>query len=169
MTQGNSMWHDKPEVKIGDYGEELVRSFVESKKYICYKAVTDRAHLVDYFIFRNDKGVIAAEVKTKPRRRKYPDTGFDSRSYEAYKKFTDEHNMKMFIFFVDTAERSIYGNFLHKLDEIHKTERKVYPLEEQTKDGRVIRYYSLDSMIHITDLSEDEIKTLEGLRNGDLT
>lgn len=163
MIPRNSAWHEQQKTKIGDYGEELVMTYLESRGHVCYKALTDKAHLLDYFIYQKDREVIAAEVKTKPSRKKYPDTGFDYRHYEGYKKFTTEHNMRMFIFFVDDEKGEIYGNFLHELDK----PRKQYPLDEMTRYGQIIRYYPLEAMIKIRPLTQSEILTIRTLRGCD--
>ncbi|MBQ7594066.1 MAG: hypothetical protein IJU48_06920 [Synergistaceae bacterium] len=159
MTQENSEWHDRREVKIADYGEKLIQEYLEGENYICYKPVTEGAHLFDFLIYRKDSGVMAAEVKTKPRRNKYPDTGFDYRHYEGYKRFSEEHNMKMYVFFVDELEGKIYGNSLEELDKPRISSGKNYPL-----DSNSIRYYPLEAMrIHrlLTDEEKSQLRQLQ--------
>ena len=159
MTQENSEWHERREVKIADYGEKLIREYLEDENYICYKPVTDGAHLFDLLIYRKDTGVMAAEVKTKPRRNKYPDTGFNYRNYECYKQFTEEHNIKMFVYFIDELEGKIYGNYLDELDKPRISSGKKYPL-----DSNSIRYYPLDAMKIIRLLTDDEKNELRKLQ-----
>lgn len=165
MTSKNSAWHEQRKTKIGDYGERLIREHLEKLGCICYKSVTDGPHPCDFFMFNRDKHVIAVEVKTKPARKKYPDTGFDLRHYNGYKKFTEEHSMYMFIFFVDEERGEIYGNYLHKLDETRISNGMSYPTEERTKYGQIIRYYPLSAMIPIRKLSREEICELKRLRS----
>lgn len=57
-------------------------------------------------IFPNSEWHSKVEVKTKPKFKNYPATGFDYRHYLQYKKFT-----------ADETIGAIYGNFLHVLDE----------------------------------------------------
>lgn len=168
MIPTNSAWHEQTSVKIGDYGEKLVRDFLEAKDYICYKAVTSGAHLMDYLIYRKDKGVIAAECKVKAIRRKYTDTGFDFRSYERYKNFADEHKMRMFIFFIDEAKCEIYGNFLDVLDKKRVFNGKEYPCNEKTSEGKIIRYYPYGAMIKIKNLTCEEVNFFSAIRKGQI-
>ena len=165
MTPKNSAWHERHETKIGDYGEKLIREYLKNLGCICYEPSTDGAHLCDFFMFNRDKSVIAAEVKTKPARKKYPDTGFDLKHYNGYKKFTEEHSINMFIFFVDEDCGKIYGNYLHELDKPRVSNGMSYPSEERTKYGQVIRYYPLEAMIPIRELTSEEICELKRLRS----
>ena len=165
----NSNWNEKIETKIGNIGEQIIRNFFERNGYICYQPVTDGAHLLDFFFFKKNKGIIAADVKTKPSRNKYPDTGFNLKHYEAYNKFISEHNMMMFIFFVDPRKKEIYGNFLHELDKQRISNGMLYPLDEKTKFGTWIRYYPLEAMIHIADLSNYEVSALMNVKGSDFS
>lgn len=163
MTQKSSAWHEQQKVKIGDYGEELVRNFLEEKRCVCYKPLTDASHPFDFLASRRDLGTFAVEVKTKPSRRKYPDTGFDVRHYKGYKQFTEEHSMNMFVFFVDVEKGLIYGNYLHELDKPRISNGDAYPFEEFTKHGGMIRYFPLEAVIPVRKLTDDEINNLKHL------
>ena len=165
MIRTDSAWHKHRKVKIGDYGEALVQSHVESKNFICYRPDTDGAHLCDFFILGKGIGTIAAEVKTKPMRDKYPDTGFNIRHYERYKQLSDEHNMRVFVFFVDEKLKWIYGNYLDVLDTPFY-EDYGYPRNEVT-DWGAIRYYHIDSMKLIRPLTDEELLTFKELRGSD--
>lgn len=166
MTQKNSTWHELKNVKIGDYGEHLVRKYLEERGYICYKPVTDGAHLVDFLFYKKDTGIITAgEVKTKPRRRKYPDTGFNKQHYDIYKKFSDEHNMRLFMFFCDETAGGIYGNYLDELDKSRLDDGRLYPVNEADKFGNVIRYYPLSAMLPVAVFSSEEKEKFINLRS----
>lgn len=164
MIPTNSAWHEKRETKIGDFGELLIREYFEQKGCICYKPVTDGAHLFDFLMLMPNKKTIAVEVKTKPSRTKYPDTGFNLKQYNGYKKFTDEHNVPIFIFFVDENKGAIYGNYLHELDKPRVSNGIAYPFEEPTRYGQTIKYYPLEAMLAVRELTCNEISELKRLR-----
>lgn len=163
-TQKNLPWHERPEVQKGDYGEELVKKIVEDCGLICYRAVTEGAHLIDFLWLSGKKFAFAAEVKTKPKFKSYPATGFDLRHYEQYKKFYEDTNIPVFIFFVDDVLKKIYGNFLHVLDDKREFCGMKYPGVFK-KNGRAIRYYPLNAMCKIADLGESDVQKLQKERN----
>ena len=165
MIQTDSAWHDKRETKIGDYGEALVQQYLEEHGCICYKSVTPKAHPLDYLVVWPDKTINGVEVKTKPSRDKYPDTGFNLKHYYGYKQFTDALKISMRIYFVDSKCGRIYGNYLCELDKPRMSEGRSYPREESSWNGQLIRYYPLDVMIPIRDLTNEEICVLNRLRS----
>lgn len=111
-------WHEKKEVKKGDIGEELVKQYLETKKFILYKPISNGSHKIDYFCHSgNEKKVICAEVKTKRRMAMKPKTGFNLSSYNHYLDMKTKHNIDTFVFFVDDFEKKIYGQWLSKLTE----------------------------------------------------
>lgn len=165
MTQTDSAWHDKRETKIGDYGEFLVQQYLEDRGCVCYKSVTPKPHPLDYLVVWPDKTISGVEVKTKPSRNKYPDTGFNLKHYEGYKQFTDALKIPMRIYFVDSKRGEIYGNYLCELDKPRRIEGRLYPREESSYDGQWIRYYPNDAMIPIRPLTSEEICVLNRLRS----
>ena len=160
MIQENSTWYDKPEVQKGDRGEKIVQNILERLGYICYKSVSNKSHPYD-FEARKNNIKFYVEVKTKPRRRKYPDTGFNYRHYQIYKRVCEEDNIRMFICFVDIVQKMVYGNYLDVLDKDYVDNNCLYPFNESTKQGELIRYFPLSVMKPIKNLSEEEIKFLE--------
>lgn len=159
-TRRNLPWHERLNVQKGDYGEELVKKIVEKCGFNCYRSVTDGAHLVDFLWLNGKKFAFAAEVKTKPKFKDYPATGFDYRHYEQYKQFTADTGIPVFIFFVDDGLKKIYGNFLHVLDEPRKFCGMKYPGTFK-KNGITIRYYPMNAMVKIADLSDADAKILK--------
>ena len=107
----NLPWHDKREVKKGDYGETLIKNLLEKHGYVIYSPVTDSSHCLDMFAYDGEQ-LLGVEVKTKPMCRKYPETGFDTRSYECYKKISAVNNLPVLVAFVDEDKCAIYGNYL---------------------------------------------------------
>lgn len=164
MTLQNSTWHSKQEVKIADYGENLIQKEIEPYGYVFYKPVSDSAHLIDGLALQGKEFKFGIEVKTKPKFKKYPATGFDYRHYCDYIKFTEQQELPLFVFFVDEELGKIYGNFLHVLDEPREYCGMKYP-GTFWKNGRKIRYYPMSAMVLIRDLTESEISNLKSLRS----
>lgn len=159
-THRNLPWHERLNVQKGDYGEELVKKIVEKSGFICYRSVTDGAHLVDFLWLNGKKFAFAAEVKTKPKFKNYPATGFDNRHYEQYKRFSEDTGIPVFVFFVDDCLKKIYGNFLHVLDEPREYCKMKYP-GTFSRNRMTIRYYPLSAMVKIADLSDEDINILK--------
>lgn len=65
IIQRNSAWHDKNEVRKGDYGEELVRRILEQCGFVVYQAITEKAHLIDFIVELDKNLIFAVDVKTK--------------------------------------------------------------------------------------------------------
>lgn len=153
----NSAWHDKPEVKMGDYGEELVRIILEACGFIVYQAVTEGAHLIDFIVELNKNLIFAVDVKTKAMMKKYAETGFDFSQYEKYRKFSQRAHMPVLIIWVDPLNKTIYGNFLHVLDEPRIQNDIKYPKTMPAKfykQGELIRYYPKCAMLPIGTLTD---------------
>jgi hypothetical protein len=152
MTQENSKWQDKVQVKKGDYGEDLVHTFLEEKGYIVYKPITEKAHAFDRLAVRNKSEILVVECKTKARRRYYPDTGINIKHYDEYKFISEKYKLHLFIFFIDEYLCEIYGNFLLELIKPVEVEGNKYPLEHKN-----IIYFPLINMKrNIAKLSEDD-------------
>lgn len=177
MTPKNSAWNERREVKIGDYGELLVKNYLKSIGWNWSKFEGDCSHPFDFLISKPGEKMMAVEVKTKPHRWKYPDTGFNFSNHQVYINVENEHNMKMFVFFVDESKAEIYGNYLHELEKprkviIERTNRKggkelhalYYPLNQRGDDGKMIRYYPLKAMKLIRILTSEEISEFKRLR-----
>lgn len=164
----NSDWELLPTVKKGNIGENKVQRFLEEKGYVCYQAITEKAHPFDFLCVKDKREAIAAEVKTKALRTYYQDTGFNKNQYEDYKAFSEKHKMPIFLFFVDEYRKQIYGNWLSKLDipitvTAANGQIRDYPREEQNKWNKLIRYYHFSQMRQIatfTDVEAEELKML---------
>lgn len=98
------------------------------------------------------------EVKSKPRRDKYPDTGIPTRHYDDYKHIENKYGIQVFIAFVDEVLKKIYGNFL---EELEKPEGR-YPL----RYANVI-YFPLSKMRDITMLTDEQCAELTALRESE--
>ena len=152
-------WEDKPQVKKGNIGENIVDQYFEGQGYIIYKPVTNAAHLIDRLYVKDKKKLIFADTKTKAKRNKYPDTGFDYQHYKDY-QMLQEMGLEVWIFFVDEVEAIVYGNTLEKLSEpqiVHHEGKTIkYPL----RWGEIIYFYR-KSMIDISLLSVEEVSEIK--------
>lgn len=161
MIQINSKWHDKPETQKGDYGEGLVDKFIENQGFVIYRPVTDGVHGFDRIIYKNEK-YYAVEVKTKPICSKYPETGFEVRLYERYKRLSKENNLPVVVFFVDEVSQMIYGNLLSELDKPTQYEGYDYPKKVgHTGGSKFTIYFPMKHMKIYKHLTPEEVNVLK--------
>ncbi len=164
MILRNSPWHDKHEVKKGDYGEELVRRILESHGFVVYQAVTEGAHLIDFIVELDKNLIFAVDVKTKEMMIKYAETGFNYSNYEHYRDFSTRARMPVLIAFVDPRKKTIYGNFLSVLDEPRIQAGIKYPKTmpaKHYKTGQLIRYYPECAMLPLGTLTDIDVAYLK--------
>ena len=140
-------WSDKIQVKKGDLGEEIIKNYLESKGWIVYKPITDKAHYFDMFCTKNKNKVIALDVKTKARLNKYEATGIDIRHYNDYKRASEDIGIDFYLFFVDDKNGMVHCQELKKLPKPFKINEKIYA-------------WYLKDMIHLFTLSNEIIKNL---------
>jgi hypothetical protein len=99
-------------VAKGEYGERIVREYLESKGYVVYFPFTkDRAHAFDMLATLDKKRVIGLDVKAKARMNKWRKTGINESSYNEYLAFSKSANIPFYLVFVDEhpKEMSVYG------------------------------------------------------------
>lgn len=159
----NSDWEKSKQVQKGNIGERVVQQFLESKDFVCYQAVTEKAHPFDFLAVKDKTLAIAAEVKTKSLMTYYQATGFNYRSFLYYNEFSKKHNMHIFIFFVDESLKQVYGNWLSQLEIPCNINGVVYPRNITTRQGRVIRLYPYCKMRIIAKLEDDISEQLKQL------
>jgi len=146
----------------GDYGEILVRQFLEKRGYGIYQPVSMLPHPIDMIAWRRGILSFAVEVKTKPACRKYPETGIEFYQYEHYLRFCETASIPLFIAFVDEERGEIYGNYLHELDKPTEYGGMHYPKTIGHTGGKnVTRYFPLCNMEHLRDLTPAEINLLK--------
>lgn len=163
MTQQSLDWHDLTQVKKGDIGESIVNAYLIGKGFIPYSPCAEGAHPFDRLVTSRDKKTIfIAEIKTKAKRKFYPDTGINISHYREYKHIQDKYGIDIFIFFVDEESKKVYGNTLKILDTKRTIECRgkilEYPLEQCG-----IRYFFIDNTEHIADIPESESVILQSL------
>lgn len=161
--QRNSDWEKLTSVKKGNIGEQKVQEFLESKDFVCYQAVTEKAHPFDFLAVKDKTLAIAAEVKTKSLMTYYQATGINFDSFIYYSEFSKKHNINIFIFFVDEALEQIYGNWLHVLEQPCLVNGRTFPHNMTTRHGKKIRIYPYCKMKIITNLDKETVEQLKKL------
>jgi hypothetical protein len=160
----NSNWENKIEVKKGNIGEDIVEKYIEKLGYIIYKPVTEKAHPFDRLCVKNKIDIFVAEIKTKPKRTYYPDTGFNHNHYEDYKRI-QKKGIKVYIFFVDEDSGDIYGNWLSELSEQKKIKHNNKIIEYPLIQNNII-YFPIISMKKITNLDNEQSLNIKKLYSG---
>lgn len=163
MIQANTNWEDRKTVKKGNIGEEITRQYLESKGYIIYKPLTEGAHSFDNLAIKGKTNIFIVEVKTKPRRKYYNDTGIDIRHYKTYREVSKKHNLKVFIFFIDEIQGLVYGNDLNNLIK-PVDDKKKYPLVDKG-----IVYFHLSNMIEIAKLTQEQVEDIKAYSTSNYT
>lgn len=156
-------WSERTQTQKGAVGERIVVRHLEARGLNVYQPITDGAHLFD-FLCANKKAqrLVAAEVKTKPRRQFYPDTGINVSHCKGYMAVQARYGIEVFIYFVDEIERRIYGNKLTGLLAPKQIEHNGKTLSYPLQQGEVV-YFPLCSMIDVASLDEDEQRAISEL------
>lgn len=157
----SSNWEGMASVKKGNVGENIIRSYLEEQGYVVYHPSMKMPHPFDFMCYKDGEFFIA-DVKTKPCRDKYPDTGMDYEDYINYKRIGAEHNLGVFIFYVDPKLKIIYGNWLSELDKHTQVKTEHLVLKYPIIYGRVI-FFPLVNMLKIKELSEEDCGRLDAI------
>lgn len=150
----------------GVTGEDICFNYLRNKGHTVYRPDDhDKAHPIDAFIVHGQKySVCCADIKTKPKRNAYPDTGINLSHYGTYCYIKNINNIRVFIFFVDENECRIYGNWLDILEQrrevMHNGRIIVYPL---WMGGQI--YFPMNAMLHIANISNNDAEKLKDMRN----
>lgn len=145
----------------GDIGEQIFRERLEANGWSVFMPVTQGAHHFDMMATYKKQRAIAFDIKSKARMNKYHATGVNQRHFEEYKQFSVRHNMPFWLVFVDEMQRTVYGNELDELEKpvIDSVDGNKYPKVVGIKTD--IRIWSLDSMIYIADLTDEQSGNLK--------
>jgi hypothetical protein len=153
-------------VKLGEIGEHQVKEMLERDGWIIYRPQTLGSHPLDVLAINEKRKTIAADIKTKPRRTYYADTGVDLCHFEQYKKFSEDHGVEFYIYFVDRSLGRIYGNSLKNLEIPCWHEGRQYPRTETIKYGKdagqKIRYWAMCAMVDFAGISQKTIDAIKG-------
>ena len=158
---------DLPQAKKAAIGEQIVDNYLRQNGFIPYHpSEIDGAHPFDRLVASKDKKrIFIGEIKTKPARFHYPDTGINKKSYQEYQYIHEKYGIRIFLFFVDEKKGEIYGNYLDLLDKKrieHRRDGKYvqYPLEQSTINRTSIRYWPTSAMELICKLDNAQIEML---------
>jgi len=122
-------------LSLGMEGEDIVDKIFKDAGWVIYHPKENASHPIDRIAIQpyqskllqtnqDRKGnitpprgmVIFWDVKLKPRRLMYSDTGVDKDQYEIYKTVDKYYGGSMMLFFIDPETQQIYGNSLSNLD-----------------------------------------------------
>lgn len=148
----------------GEFAEDILLKLMRDGGCNVYRPTEkDRAHPIDMFVMPGQTmRMFAADVKAKPKRSNYPDTGIDFRHWGKYCHINTYQHTPVFLFFVDEDCGRIYGNWLEILNKpvtiTHNGKRIDYPKPE----GNII-YFPMQSMIKIGNIAPDDIEKLRSL------
>lgn len=160
--------------KKGQLGEEIVDRFIIQRgKFIPYAPmVDDEPHTFDRLLATKDKKrLMIVEVKTLDSRDYYPDTGISIAHYEEYIEIQNKYGIDVWIFFVDSKLKKIYGNTLNNLNNevtiTHRGRTITYPDVKSnfTAVGGNIIYFPLMHMIDIAELTKDQAEQIKRYSN----
>jgi len=155
-------WNELREVKIGNWGESIVKNIIEKKGWIVYTPITSGPHAFDFITTKDKKKVVICEVKTKPRMLKYKATGIDVRHLNEYRNIRNEINVEFYLFFVDAHpdQKNVYYKELKTLLKKREVDGVTYPNYDICK-GIVL--FSLDDMHEVGKLTIDQLKEYKEL------
>ncbi len=151
-------WEDKNEVIIGNIGEALVKEYFEDRGWTIYITKSRGPHLFDKIAMFCKEELMIIEVKTKPHRKYYPDTGFNVKHYHEYKDISSKHNLEVFVSFVDPHISKVYGNYLKELEKPSLINNINYPLIIKS-----IIYFPLENMFTLRVIPEEISKYIMDL------
>ena len=155
-------FENKLTTKKGDVGESLVDKMLREKGFVIYKPEGGQAHAFDRLAIKDKEILMIAEVKSKAKRKFFPDTGIDFRHYNEYKKIMKKHNLEVILFFVDEEMGKIYGGKLSEIEVINNftvnNKDVTYPKIEKN-----IIYFHIDKMKTYADLEKADVVQLEQL------
>jgi hypothetical protein len=148
----------------GVYAEDLLVKIMRDDGCNIYRpSEKDRAHPIDMFVMSGQTmRMFACDVKAKPRRIKYPDTGIDTRHWAKYCHINTYQHTPVYLFFVDEDYGKIYGNWLDILNKAVEIMHNGQCIEYPKLEGNII-YFPLQSMQEIADLTKEDIESLKSL------
>lgn len=153
-------WNDKIEVKKGNLGEDIVKRWLHKKGLIVYEPVTDAPHAFDKLVSKGKDVLVIVEVKTKPRRMYYPDTGINIKHYNEYIKVSKKYDIPVCLFFVDEYLGQIYCGYLSELSKAKRVKFKNKELTYPLKLRDIIYFYQPDMLV-IHELSPKEVSEIK--------
>ena len=143
-----------------EVGESLVNKYLEAKGFIIYTPITNGSHAFDRLAIKDNKLLLIAEIKSKAKRLKYPDTGINIKHYNIYKDIQEKHNLNVFIFFVDEEMSKIYGGWLKDLEKEQEISHNGFNLKYPIKWNDII-YFPMKNTKTICDITKEDTDILK--------
>ena len=133
-------------LKKGDIGEQLVADALGNRGMLTTKWDQDGSHPYDKIMVERKTGKIISlfDVKTKPIRNNYQDTGINLSKYYHYQNSSKINKFPFALFFVDEVRREIYFGFLHEICSERICEGQIYPKIERFRES--IIYFHISSL-----------------------
>lgn len=148
-------FNERIETMIGYVGEEMIKEIFENNGCVVYTTRTKKSHPVDLIVFdgKDDK-MIYVEIKTKPRRCFYEDTGINLKScWKRYNRLINRFKVNLFIYFIDEFEECIYSINLNKIIKNFK-----FHVEDK------IIYFNLCDCEFQRFLTKEELESIRNIR-----
>lgn len=145
------LFKDRINTQKGEIGQKLLEKyfpkvFPKLKLYRCSNQ-NKGSHQCDGLIMDKDKIIAYYDVKTKPRRFKFEDTGIDYYAFQNYQKLAKNNQSFFYLFFVDQLTKQIYFNQLNVL-------KKNSYIKKHYED--TIIYFLLKDMRVLTKLNQED-------------
>ena len=152
-------------LKKGKLGETIVDMYLMDRGVIPYQPVLENvAHPFDRLCASRDKRrLFVVEVKAKPARYAYPDTGINISHWNDYTNIEDTYGIDVYIFFVDEERREVYGGRLDDLAKATIIEDQERTLHYPMRQNGII-YFPLANMKTVAKLEDEQVERLEALR-----
>jgi hypothetical protein len=139
-------------IALAEAGEEMVNKRLKQKGYSIYEAPSE-SHPVDTIAIK-DNNLKYVEVKTKEKLKYYESTGFDSNDAKHYLELTQAQDIPLIVLFVDASTKTIYGNYIEKIQECLIKGSSVIMANVP------VQVYRMDSMVKFDDLTDSEVEEL---------
>lgn len=162
MYTETTTWNDKPETKLGNYGENLIKKELENRGFSVYSPeFTDTtAHPIDGIAFGTDYSCLYFECKTKEKLTIYNCTGINTKNLDTYIELSKKHDMKLYVFFIDSSIGKILYGEINDLMVEYESDLS-YPC---TTLAHGITMLPIDLMETYRDLTVEEIYDLKRLK-----
>lgn len=168
---------NSPEAKIGKWGEEIVKKWLEKTGFEVTRPDDNEKSLMD-FVCVNSTCLITLYAEAKVRKSlpyahgQYPCYAFPTKQIEAYKAFLWQNFATGWLLIIDPESKELLvgslnnersAPFMPLLEEKVHIDCKEFPFDQDTKIGDM-RFYHRNQFKKIRDLSPKEIKAFDNFQ-----
>ncbi len=154
-------------LRKGKIGEDMVKSYLKEKGFVIYPPEIEGPHAFDFLAIKDKENCIVGDVKTYKKMTLFPyknTTGVDTKHFDTYIKFSMNHKIDFWIFFVDEIDKLIYRGKLEDLEKPYTDQLgNEYPKTIDTWQKGPKRIWSMESMEEVVSISEEKAKELSDL------